>query len=66
MSDDEVDIGDVEPDDAHDDDDGNIDWSRIDELDQQMQAIHAIEDEDERTAAAEKWAAEMAGEPDGK
>jgi hypothetical protein len=62
MSDEDVEIGDIEPDDTHDDDDGNVDWSNVDKVASQVDSINAIEDEDERTEAAKAWAAEMAGE----
>lgn len=62
MSDEDVEIGDIEPDDTTTDGDDEIDWSKIEELEEQMKAIDAIEDDDERTQAAQRWAAEMGGE----
>jgi len=61
MSDDEV-IGDIDSDDTHDDDDHTIDWSNVDAVQEQIDAVNAVEDEDERTAAAQRWAAELGGE----
>jgi len=61
VSDEEV-IGDMDADDAHDTDDGNIDFSQVDAVQEQVDAINAVEDEDERTSAAARWAKELAGE----
>ena len=55
-------IGDMEPDDAHDPDDVNVDFSNVDAVQEQVDAINAIEDEGERTSAAARWAKELAGE----
>jgi hypothetical protein len=62
MSDEDIVIGDMEPDDAHDPDDGNVDWSNVEQVASQIDSINAIEDEDERTEAAKQWAAELGGE----
>lgn len=56
-------IGDIEPDDAFDPDDDTVNWSQVEELEAQMMAIDAIEDPDEQTAAAVRWAAELEGGP---
>jgi len=61
VSDEEV-IGDMDADDAHDEDDVNIDFSQVDAVQEQVDAINAVEDEDERTSAAARWAKELAGE----
>lgn len=37
------------------DKDPKIDWSRVPRLAQQIEAIEAIEDDDERLEAARKW-----------
>jgi hypothetical protein len=62
VSDATEDIGDIEPDDVHDPDDEHIDWSKVDEVQAQIDEINAIENEDIRTAAAAEWAKELAGE----
>jgi RPA family protein len=56
------DIGDIDPDDVHDADDHTIDFSNVDAVQEQVDAINAVEDEDERTSAAARWAKELAGE----
>ncbi len=62
MSDEDVEIGDIDPDDAHTEGDENIDWSQVDLVQEQVDAVNAVEDEDERTSAAQRWAKELAGE----
>lgn len=62
LSDEDIEIGDIEADDTHDADDGSIDFSQVDAVQEQVDAINAVEDEDERTEAAKRWAAELAGE----
>lgn len=52
----------MDADDAHDDDDHTIDFSNVDAVQEQVDAINAVEDEDERTSAAARWAKELAGE----
>jgi len=52
----------MDADDAHDDDDHTIDFSNVEAVQEQVDAINAIEDEDERTSAAARWAKELAGE----
>lgn len=62
MSDEDVEIGDIDPDDAHTEGDEDIDISQVDLVQEQVDAINAVEDEDERTSAAQRWAKELAGE----
>ena len=62
MSDEDVEIGDIDPDDAHTEGDEDIDISQVDLVQEQVDAINAVEDEDERTSAAKRWAKELAGE----
>jgi hypothetical protein len=62
VSDEDVEIGDIDPDDAHTDGDDDIDISQVDLVQEQVDEINAIEDEDERTSAAQRWAKELAGE----
>ena len=62
MSDEDTEIGDMTADDAHDDDDGSIDFTQVEAVQEQVDAINAIEDEDERTSAAARWAKELAGD----
>ena len=62
MSDEDIEIGDIDPEDAHTEGDDEIDISQVDLVQEQVDAINAVEDEDERTSAAARWAKELAGE----
>lgn len=60
---DEFEYGDIDPDDAYDPLDEEVDWSQLETLVDQVTAIQSIEDPDERLAAAREWAAQLiAGE----
>jgi hypothetical protein len=58
----EIDFGDIDPDDSVDEGDEATDWSSVDAVQEQVDAINAIEDDDERVAAAQRWSRELAGE----
>lgn len=65
MSNDDEDIeeiGDIEPDDLVTEGDDEIDFSQVDLVQEQVDAINDVADEDERTSAAKRWAKELAGE----
>jgi len=53
-------IPDATPDDAYDAGDSDVDWDQVDVVAQQIDLIEAIEDPDERLAAAKAWAADLA------
>lgn len=55
------DFGDSSPDDTYTVGDEDVDWSKVEKLDSQIQSIQAIEDADERLAAAKSWASELNG-----
>lgn len=58
----EIEIGDIDPDDTATDGDEDIDYSQVELVQEQVDAINAVEDEDDRTSAAQRWAKELAGE----
>jgi hypothetical protein len=62
MSDEDVEIGDIDADDVHDDNDGEVDWSNVEKVASQVESIDAIDYDDERLEAAKAWAAELGGE----
>ena len=62
MSDATEDIGDIEPDDTFTPGDEDIDWSKVEEVQTQIDEINDIENDDVRTAAAARWARELAGD----
>jgi hypothetical protein len=61
MSDEDT-IGDIDPDDTHDPEDGNVDWSNIDRVQRQVEEIDSIEYDDDRLDAAIEWADKLGGE----
>jgi hypothetical protein len=58
----EIEIGDIDPDDTHTEGDDQIDFSQVEAGQEQVDAINDVEDEDERTEAAARWAKELGGE----
>lgn len=55
-------IPDATPDDSFDPDDHLVDWSNVDTVAAQIEAINAITDPAERLEAAKRWAAELGGQ----
>lgn len=49
------------PDDTYTEGDEDIDWSNVEVVAEQIDAINAIDDPAERLAAAKAWAAELGG-----
>jgi hypothetical protein len=60
--DEDIEIGDMDPEDLVTEGDEDIDFSQVDLVQEQVDAINAVEDDDERTSAAKRWAKELAGE----
>jgi hypothetical protein len=56
-----IDFGDIDLDDVFTVGDGQVDWSKVLELRQQIAEIQAIEDPAERLEEAKRWAAELNG-----
>jgi hypothetical protein len=52
---------DINSDDVFTDGDEEVNWDLVDMVDSQIDDINAIEDEDERLAAAKKWVEELNG-----
>jgi len=57
----EDEFGDITPDDVFTDGDADVDWSQVERVQGQVESIDAIEDDDERLAAAKAWAEELGG-----
>jgi hypothetical protein len=60
--DEDIEIGDMDPDDLVTEGDEEVDFSQVDLVQEQVDAINDIADDDERTSAAKRWAKELAGE----
>ena len=61
MTDEDVEFGDIEPEDVAAEEDTDVDWSQVEKLASQIDSIETIERDDERLEAARKWAAELEG-----
>lgn len=57
----EPDFGDITPDDVFTVGDDEIDWTRIDEIQEQIEAIQFIPNDQDRLNAAKQWVAELNG-----
>ena len=55
-------FGDIDPEDLVDEGDVDIDFSNVDAVQEQVDAINAVPDDDERVGAAQRWASELSGE----
>jgi len=62
MSTGEDEIGDIDADDVFDPDDGDINWDKVETVQQQVDEINAIEDPDEQLVAAAEWASNLEGD----
>jgi hypothetical protein len=62
MSDEDIEFGDIDPDDVHDEGDADIDYSQVDAVQEQVDAVNAVEDDEDRLSAAQRWSKELAGE----
>jgi len=59
---DDIEFGDSGPDDSYSAGDDKIDWSRVEELKEQIDEIQEIEDSEERLEAAKAWAIDLQGD----
>jgi hypothetical protein len=55
-------FGDITPDDAFTPGEEEVDWSRVEELKEQIDEIQNIENPDERLQATKEWAARLSGD----
>jgi len=56
-----IDFGDSTPDDAFDADDAKVDWSRVAEVQEQVDEINAVTDDQQRLELARTWAQQLGG-----